>query len=126
MSNVSRWLGPPHWKRKMTLFARTFGFGPSYWLAARNRFGSDRPSMPVAPARSKWRRVRSDEWWKPEQAWDIAEAKNLRRSGMLFAPHERKLCWRPPPPCRYNTFAILSNVMSTPPSPPDDSAPGSP
>ena len=33
MSNMSTWLGPPHWNRKITRLARTLGRAAAAWLA---------------------------------------------------------------------------------------------
>src|ERR1043166_3136229 len=59
MSNISTWLGPPYWKRKMTFFARglmeLFNFEP--WTAsAPSNFGIVKPSKPNPPTLSAWRR----------------------------------------------------------------------
>src|SRR6266851_5870579 len=54
MSNMSRWLGPPNWKRKMTDLARALG--PFLFSSAHNRRGSVNPSKPSPPTLSKCRR----------------------------------------------------------------------
>ena len=56
MSKVSRWLGPPHWKRKMTDFARATGFFAALASAA-SSLGKDMPNMPMPPTCKRRRRV---------------------------------------------------------------------
>ena len=58
MSKMSIWLGPPHWNRKITDFARGAIFAAAAVAsAARRNFGIDMPSSPIPPARSRVRRA---------------------------------------------------------------------
>ncbi len=69
MSKVSKWLGPPHWNRKMTDLALAAGL--SNWLSkARAQRGMVRPNMPKPPARKMLRRDIRVEW-KLEQDRDM-------------------------------------------------------
>ena len=73
MSRMSIWLGPPHWKRKMTDFA----LGAILRFAtvaseARNSFGIVMPRSPMPPARSRVRRA-------------IAVSRKLWQDGSLIA-----------------------------------------
>src|SRR5262245_17922674 len=57
MSKVSKWLGPPHWNKKITDFARgLIALGSS---TARNSLGIDSPNIPSPPTFNKWRRTSS-------------------------------------------------------------------
>src|SRR5262245_53747867 len=53
MSNISTWLGPPHWNRKITRLARTRGAATPGFTesAARSRRGIVRPRSPAPPTR---------------------------------------------------------------------------
>src|ERR1041384_4763286 len=55
MSNMSIWLGPPHWKRKTTCLSR--GFGPFFAAAAWSSLGIVRPSRPAPPTLRAQRRL---------------------------------------------------------------------
>ena len=58
MSNVSWWLAPPNWWRKITDRARP-GAAPRL-ASARSTSGNPSPSPPTAPTRSSCRRVARD------------------------------------------------------------------
>ncbi len=61
MSNMSMWLGPPNWKRNMTVLARTGGAAAVLFSSAANKRGSERPSRPRPPICRALRHVRASE-----------------------------------------------------------------